>query len=69
MLGSYPILFKHSISYDKLLDNKPIIIKDTLEPSWKIPLLNELILARDNLIELNLNKTEMELILNEICVC
>ena len=63
------ILFKHSISYEKLLDNKSIIIKDNFEPNWKIPLLNELILARDNLIELNLNKTEMELILNEICVC
>ena len=63
------ILFKHSISYEKLLDNKSIIIKDNFEPNWKIPLLNELILARDNLIELNLNKTEIELILYDICVC
>ena len=62
------ILFKHSISYEKLLDNKSIKIKDNFEPNWKIPLLYELILVRDNLIELHLNKSEIEHLLNNLCV-
>ena len=57
------ILSKHSIRYDKLLDNNTIKIKDNCMPNWKIPLLKDLILARDNLIVLPLNKSEIDLVI------
>ena len=62
------ILSKHSIRYDKLLDNNTIKIKDNCMPNWKIPLLKDLILARDNLIVLPLNKSEIDLVIYDLCV-
>ena len=62
------ILFKHSISYDKLFVNKSIRIKDNVEPNWKTPIITELLQVKDNLIDIYLNNSEIKLLLKNLCI-
>ena len=62
------ILLKHSISYDKLFLNKSIKINDNSELSWRIPIISELLQARESLININLNFQEIELLIRDLCI-
>ena len=57
------ILYKHSISYEKLYCNQNIQINCNVEYNWK-----ELILIRDQLLCVNFNDKEIRDLLNYFCI-
>ena len=62
------VLFKHSISYEKLFDNQSINMKDKVEPNSKIPIIKELLLTKDTFVNINLNSFEIENLLKNLCI-
>ena len=61
------ILYKHSISYEKLYNNQSIKINENVSSNWKIPIIRELILIRDQLLHVNLNEKEIKELLKYLC--
>ena len=62
------ILHKHSISHEKLYCNQSIKISDNIAPNWRVPFIHEILSAKDMLLEVNLNNTELNTILFDLCV-
>ena len=62
------ILHKYSISHEKLYCNQSIIIRDNIAPNWKVPIIHELLSAKDKLLNVNLNDGEIHTLLLDLCV-
>ena len=62
------ILHKHSISHEKSYCNQSIKIRDNIAPDWKVPIIYELLLAKDKLLYVNLNDVEIHTLLLDLCV-
>ena len=62
------ILHKYSISHEKLYCNESIKIRDTVACNRKLSIISELLLFRDQLLNINLNYDEIETLLRSLCI-